>query len=161
MGSGLHGALLHLFNALPEERHEIDGVDEQRREAAISHGVGDDLPGEREDQPRALDHDDRMQLGFGNVLQAEYSGVVELEFEQDGRRCLRRTFQKEADFELAGRQLFGVHIHLNIDVRTLLLRRERTRRVRVFERKILGVLGEYIELGKVFRRAIFRHFMLH
>ncbi len=49
---------LHFGDPLTEQRREVDRVDEEGREAAIAHGVGDDLPGEREQQARALDHHD-------------------------------------------------------------------------------------------------------
>ena len=37
----------------------------KRREAAVAHRSGDDLAGEREQQPRALDHHQRMQVSLG------------------------------------------------------------------------------------------------
>ena len=51
--------------ALVVERDEIDRIEQQRREAAVAHGGGDDLARERKQEPRALDHDDRLQLSGG------------------------------------------------------------------------------------------------
>src|SRR5712691_10405756 len=51
---------LCLGRALLIERDEIDGVEEERRKAAIAHRGGDDLARERKQQPRAFDHDERL-----------------------------------------------------------------------------------------------------
>ena len=61
------------------ERGEVDRIDEQGREAAIAHGVGDDLTREREQQARALDHHDRVQVLLRDVLDAEDAGIDQLE----------------------------------------------------------------------------------
>ena len=61
---------------------EIDRVDHQRRKAAVAAGVGDDLPGEGEEQPRALDHGDRPERLGRKVGKAENAGIDQLDGEE-------------------------------------------------------------------------------
>ena len=68
--------------ALPIERDEIDRVDVERREAAVAHRVGHDLARERKEQPRAFDHDHRMQLVLRDVLNPENTRIGQLEGEE-------------------------------------------------------------------------------
>ena len=71
------------------ERQEVDLLEVQRRVAAVAGDVADDAAQVGEDQPRALDHQQRMQLLRRHVLDQEQPGVVELEDEDRrlGRPC--------------------------------------------------------------------------
>src|ERR1700680_1238166 len=65
--------------ALQIERVEIDRIDVERRIGAAAKGVRDDLAGEGEQEPRALDHHHRLHLLGGKILDPKHPGVVELE----------------------------------------------------------------------------------
>ena len=73
---------LPLRPALLVERDEIDGIEQQRREPAVTYGSRDDLAGKRKQQPRALDHDQRLQRFLRDVLDAEYTRKRQIEREQ-------------------------------------------------------------------------------
>ena len=60
---------------------EIDRVEQQRREAEVLDGFGDDLAGEREQQARRFDQQERRQRLFGNVAEAEQAGVAQVDDE--------------------------------------------------------------------------------
>ena len=60
------------------ERQKVDHFEVHRRIAAIARDVGDDAAQERKDQPRAFDHQERMQLVGRHVLDQEQPGVVDL-----------------------------------------------------------------------------------
>ena len=91
LGGTAGGALLR--HALLIERDEIDRIEQQRREAAVAHRRGDDLAGEREQQPRALDHHQRRNVLLRYVLDAEHAGERQVERKQQRaaavRPCLR------------------------------------------------------------------------
>src|SRR6267378_4346392 len=55
------------FHVLAIQADEVDRVQHQGREAAVTDGAGDDLAREREQQPRALDHDERVQVFLRDV----------------------------------------------------------------------------------------------
>src|SRR6476469_7478501 len=46
---------------------EIDRIEQERREATAADRFGDDLAREREDQPRRLDQQERLERVRGNV----------------------------------------------------------------------------------------------
>src|ERR1700724_2634141 len=70
-----------LADTLAVKRGEIDRIDVKRRKAARAHGVGDNLARERKQKARALNHDDRMHVVWGNIAQPEQTRIVELELE--------------------------------------------------------------------------------
>ena len=90
-GAGLRR--LHLCDALLIERDEIDRIEQQRREAAVAYRGGYDLARERKQQPRAFDHDQRLQRLLRHVLDPEYAGESQVEGEQHAAAacppCLR------------------------------------------------------------------------
>ena len=97
-GSGLRRRLpLHV---LAVQADEIDGIQHQGREAAVAHGGGDDLAGEREQQPRALDHDQRMQVLLGHVHDAEHAGIGEVEAEHHLSGVFGLALDRQRHFEL-------------------------------------------------------------
>ena len=96
--SACGGGVLRLRCAmlLAVERDEIDRVEQQRREAAVAHRVGDDLAREREQQPRAFDHHERLQVLLRHVLDAEHAGKDQLEAEQHVALDLGLAFELAA-----------------------------------------------------------------
>src|SRR5208282_747582 len=82
-----------LSETLAVKCREIDRIDVKRRKATAADGLGDNLAREGKQQARALDHDDRMHVAWGNVLQPEQARVVKLEFEQDTRAFACRSFE--------------------------------------------------------------------
>src|SRR4029077_14871676 len=91
----------HLGGALPIEAGEIDGIDEERRKAALAHRVRDDLSTEGEELARAFDHDHRMHGLLGDIGQAENAAVDELESKQEVRRLAGLPLDQELDLEIA------------------------------------------------------------
>src|ERR1700704_5805680 len=64
------------------DRDEIDGVEQERREAAADDGGRDDLAREREEHTRAFDHDQRADAVLRNALEMKYARIGEVEGEQ-------------------------------------------------------------------------------
>src|SRR5262245_58561082 len=139
---------LQLGDALAIEADEIHRIDTQGREAAVHDGVRDDLAREREQQARALDHHDRMQVLLRDVLHAEDAGVEHLELEQDHAGAFRLALDLELDLDVVLGHWFGADVDLNVDGRLLLAGLQRARRIGILERQILDVLGQDIELRR-------------
>ena len=74
-------------------RAEIDRVEQQRREAGVLDRVGDDLAGEREQQARRLDQQERRQRFFREVAQSEQAGVAQVDQEMDAAVGSRATLR--------------------------------------------------------------------
>jgi hypothetical protein len=67
------------------------------------------------------------------------------------------AFDRQGDFVIVFGNVTGVDVDLDVDRRLLLLRRQRSRRIRVFKRQVLGVLRQHVQLrrrGRLGRRAI-------
>ena len=99
---------------------EVDRVDIEGRIAAVAHRVGDDLAREREQQARAFDHHQRLDLVGGDVLDAEHAGVVELELEHDARALARAAFEQQVDLVVGGGDLPAVDVDLQVEAGRLL-----------------------------------------
>ena len=92
-GSGLRGLRCACCILPPEQRHEVDGIDHQRREAAVARGVGHHPPREREQQPRALDQQQRLQAVLRDVGQREQAAIGAA---RPGRPGSRRPWRRRS-----------------------------------------------------------------
>src|SRR5450759_3634894 len=124
---------LQLAHPLAIERDEIHRVEQQRREAAIAHGGGDDLAREREQQARTFDQHERVYAFLRHVLDAEYAGIFQFESENQFVVGFRLAVKLECHLDVVVRQRLGVDVDLNADLRRLRSDRQRLRRVRVLE----------------------------
>lgn len=122
---------------------KVDGIDIEGGIASRADGLGDDLSSKGEQQSWALDHNQRLDLVRGNVFDPEDAGIVEFELEQCVRAGSSAALQHEADLVIRGPNRTRVHVDLQRNLRTCLLSRQGTGRVRVFERKIFSVLSQY------------------
>jgi hypothetical protein len=136
---------LSLGGLLAVEADEIDGIDVERREAAVANGLGHHLAREGKQQARALDHDDRVKLVLGHVADSEHAGIGQLELEQNVVRRLGVALEGQVDLEIGLGELLRIHVHLDADLRPLLLRCQGARCVRVLEREVVGVLRERVQ----------------
>ena len=144
--SGLRRSLpLHVLTV---QADKIDRIQHQRREAAIADRGCDDLTREREQQPWAFDHDQRMQIFLRDIYDPKHPGVGEIEAEHHLAGVFRLAFDRKRHFEFIFGDIVGADIDLDIDRRLLLLRRQRAGGVRIFERQVLGVLRQHIQLGR-------------
>src|SRR5438067_1794086 len=62
---------------------KIDRIEQERRESAVADRFGDDLPREREDQPRRFDQQERLEGIGGNVADPEQSAVAQIHDKMD------------------------------------------------------------------------------
>ena len=145
-GSGLCRSLP--FHVLAVQTDEIDGIEHQRRETAVAHRGRDDFAREREQQPRAFDHDQRMQVFLRHIDDAEHAGIGQLEAEHHLAGVFSLALDRKRHFELVFREVIRGNVDLDVDGRLLLLRRQGGGGVRILERQILGVLGQHVELGR-------------
>src|SRR5439155_11152846 len=137
---------LHLRGPLLIERDEIDRIEQKWRKAAVAHRSRDNLARERKQQPRAFDHDQRMQVLLRHILDAEDAGEGQVEGEQHRAFEFRLAFELERNLEVSRRQLADADIDLDVDRGLRFLRRQRARGVGVLEREILDVLAEHAQL---------------
>src|SRR3546814_3704899 len=72
-------ALLGLcsFGLLHVQSAEIDGFEQQRREAAITHSVGQYAAGKGEEQARRFGKEERLNLISGHVAHSKKTGRSE------------------------------------------------------------------------------------
>ncbi|MEY9281585.1 DNA polymerase III epsilon subunit [Bradyrhizobium yuanmingense] len=154
-GSGLTGLSAlsgHLpLHVLAVETDEVDRIQHQRREPAIAHRRRNDLACEREQQARALDHDQRVQVLLGHVDDPEHAGIGELEREHHFTGGLGLALDRQRHLEFLFTEIVGVDVDLDVDLRRLALRLQRARSVGIFEREVLGVLRQHVELGSLGR----------
>jgi hypothetical protein len=103
-----------------------------------------------------------MQLVLRNVAHPEHPRIGQVEGEQHLVAGLGVALQRQVDFEIGLGQLLGVDVDLDVDLRRVLLRRERARRVRVLEGQVLGVLRKRVELRRILGlRAVRRRVVGH
>src|SRR5271165_1263458 len=124
---------LHLRHSLLVEGNEIHGVEQERRKSAVAHRGRDDLAREREQEPRTLDHDERLQRFRRHVLDTENAREGQIEGKQYGAGALRLAVQFECNFIVGFSKLLHPDIDLNLDRRLGLTWRERARSIRILE----------------------------
>ncbi len=144
------------LHVLAVQADEIDGIEHQRRETAVAHRGRDDFACEREQQPRAFDHDQRVQVFLRHIDDAEHAGIGEFEAEHHLAGIFSLALDRKRHLELVVRKVIRGDVNLDVDRRLLLLRRQRGGGVRILERQVLGVLRQYVELGRglLGRRAV-------
>ena len=76
---------------------EVDRVEQQRREAGVLRRIGDDLAGEREQQARRFDQQERRQRFVGEIAQPVEAGVAEVDQEVDALVGAGRDLDLEHD----------------------------------------------------------------
>jgi len=146
---------LSLRHFLAVQADEIHRIKQKWWKAAIADGGRDDFAREREQQPRALDEYDRVQAFLRDVAQAEYPGEFQFEAKEQGPSRFRLAFELDADLDIGIRERLGADIDLNADLRLLLARDQRLRRIGILERKILDILRYNGELRlRVLRRGL-------
>ncbi|MGY3645548.1 DNA polymerase III epsilon subunit [Bradyrhizobium sp. LM4.3] len=139
------------LHVLTIETDEVDRIQHQGREPAVAHGGRDDLTGEREQQARAFDHDQRMQIVLRHIGDPEHAGIGEFERKHDLAGGLGLALDRQGHLELLFAEVVGADIDLDVDLGRLALLLERAGRVRIFEREILGILRQHVELGSLGR----------
>jgi len=98
-----------------------------------------------------------MQIFLWHVDDPKHAGVSQFEAEHHLSAALGLALNRKRHFELVLGDIVGVNIDLNVDRWWLLLRRQRRWRIRIFKRKVLGVLRQHVQLGRrgrLRRRAI-------
>jgi DNA polymerase-3 subunit epsilon len=71
------------LEVLSVELGEIDRIEQQRWEAPVTDGVGENAAHERKQDRRAIDEQDRLQQVLGHAAQAEQSAIYELHIVDD------------------------------------------------------------------------------
>src|SRR4029079_3797234 len=115
-------------------------------EAAVAHRRCDDLARKWKKKARAFDQHDRLHAVRRHVLDAKDAAKNEFEVEQHRSLRLRLAFEPQRYLDIGLTRRLGVDMDLDVERRLLPGGRERTGRVRVFERQILYVLGEDADL---------------
>jgi len=124
---------LSLRHFLAVQADEIHWIKQEWWKAAISDGGRDDFAREREQQPRALDEYDRVQALLRDVAEAEYTSELQFEAKKHGPSRFRLAFELDPDLDIGIRERFGADVDLNADLRLLLARGQRLRRIGILE----------------------------
>src|ERR1700728_923739 len=142
----LRGSALHRRHPLPVKFDKIDRIEQQGLKAAVADCCRDNLAREWEQQPRAFDHDERLQAVGRHIHNAEHAAKHQLEAVEYQALRLCLAFEPKGDLEVGfgGRRSFN--IDLNVDVRLRTARRQRTGCMWILEREILEVLNENADL---------------
>ena len=89
---------LHLRLASRINAGEVDGLEHERREAALGGQVGDQAAREGEKVARTLDHQHGFEIGFGDAGDLEKAGVEEVAMKDDV--LLAQGAGRELQFDL-------------------------------------------------------------
>ena len=148
---GVGGAGL-IAAGLPEG-HEIDRLQQHRREPAVAGDIGQDVAGEREQDARAFHQQHRLDRIFGQAAQREHAGIGQFGDEDRRRRCCRLTVglrrlimglgaddDRDLEDALAFLHAPSLHVEVDADLRLGLQLAENLRRTRHFEGQILHIL---------------------
>ena len=83
-----------------------------------------------------------MQEVLREVFQPEHAGIED--FRREDHLFARFCFgiEMEFDLEIGRREVAGIHIHRDVDIRLALGRRQRLRRVGILEAQVLEILPE-------------------
>src|SRR5882724_5007304 len=116
--------LTRLRQALLIERDKIDRIEQERGKTTVAHRGCNDLAREREQQPRALDQQQRLQVLLRHVLEPEHAREGEIEGEQHGAGILRLALELERHLVLALAELLNSDIDGDVNGRLVLARRQ-------------------------------------
>src|SRR3546814_15983350 len=108
-------ALLGLcsFGLLHVQSAEIDGFEQQRREAAITHSVGQYAEGKGDEQERRFGKEERLNLISGHVVHSTETGIGKLQLESDAIGRLRPQLDLPQPFEYVIGNLLGTDVARN------------------------------------------------
>ena len=134
-------------HVLAIQADEIDGIEHQRREAAIADRRRDDFAREREQQPRAFDHDHRVQVFLRHVHDTEHAGIGQVEAEQHLAAVSALPSIKSATSNSFSATLLALTLIWMLIAGCCACGHQRGRRVRIFERQVLGILRQHVQLG--------------
>lgn len=141
---------------------EINRVQNQGREAAITYCIGQHPAGEGKEQARGLSKEEGVNLFIRDIANAEQARIAEVRGK--GGACWRCSvdFDPQHDFKYVICGAFRADVELNVDIglfRPLVNRR----RIGVFEGQILhilgyqadcwlriGAIGKWLSIGDVF-----------
>src|SRR5690348_4258581 len=133
------GLLLRRLDLSHVSGGEVDRIEQQRREAHARHGVGDDLAGKREEEPRRLDQQEGCDRLVGHVADGEQATIAEVDNEMDAVLRPRRNVEFERHFMRALLLRLGIKVELDVEA-GLDLPGIDLRRAWIFDRKVLHIL---------------------
>ena len=128
----------HLREALLVERLEVDFGEVDRREAGARDGVCDVRAQVREQDGRARNADERIDLFSRNVANVENARLLGFDQERNLVRHLGRHGARHQNFEHGVGEALGLHVDFHFDRRHVLLE-ENSRRIGLLERHVLQV----------------------
>ena len=92
-------------------------IEQKRRESAIAHGRGDDLPRKWKQKPRAFDQQHRLEMFLRHVLDAEHAREFKFECEQNGPGALGAAFELQRHLIIGDCKLRDPDIDLDLNLR--------------------------------------------
>ena len=104
------------LHVLTIEADEVDRIQHQRREPAVTHGRGDDLTGEREQQARAFDEQQRQQMLLRETDKTENASIDEFRVEQDFLAFTGFGRQRQNYIKVVLRNWIGIDVDIDVDV---------------------------------------------
>src|SRR3546814_9960734 len=104
------------FGLLHVQGAEIDGFEQQRREAAITHSVGQYAAGKGEEQARRFGKEERLNLISGHVAHSKQNGIGKLHLASYAVGRLRLHIDLQQHFEYVIATLRGTDVEMNVDL---------------------------------------------
>lgn len=111
-------------HALLEHLGKIDRVDQQRREAAITRCVGNDLACKREQHARAFDEQQWQHVFLREVGNPENAAIGQLDVENHRLAGFGLSVQCQYNVEFRLAQRIGVDVYIDVDLGSLFARAE-------------------------------------
>ena len=126
---------------------EIDRIEQERREAALTCQIRNQPTQEGEQEERAVDEEERLQSLLRNVPNLEQAGIDELELIEDALLVARAGPELDGALKDVLGHALGVDVHLELQIRIVARRLQQLLDVGVFERQVLDVLPQNPDLN--------------
>ncbi len=89
-----------------------------------------------------------MQVLLRYIEKTEYAGIGQIEAEHHLASVFRLALDLKRHLVFVFGGIVGADVDLDIDRRLRRLRRQRAGCVRIFERQVLGILRQHVQLGR-------------
>ena len=130
------------------ELGEIDRIEQERREAPVADGVGENAAGERKQDRRAIDEQDRLQQILRNATQTEQAAIRQLDIVDDAEVAAGVGLQLQGGLVGVVPARARIHIDVDPELGILAWALQLFRGARTFERQIFDIEGEHRELRR-------------
>src|SRR5262245_58591966 len=130
------------------ELGEIDWIEQQRREAPVADGVGENAARERKQDRRTIDEQDRLEQTLRNASQTEQPAIEQLDIVDDAEIAAGMSLELQGGLVGVVPARARIHIDVDPELRILAGALQGFRGARAFEGQIFDVEGEHREVRR-------------